>query len=320
MISPVLHRRTYADNANATPSQFSESITRIGNTNKNMPEALIKRTNSFSDLNEGQSNLEKFRGTTLSNDIIKTYIDPRPTTGMVNGRLSDEVRTGVIGEMTQSFVEPEKFTLSREACNYLKNSRSGNAFSGLVQIHTGTIFLYPLAPTKSSSAYDIVPYKKNTHDKLEPIVHVSSRATGDTTKTSHTQMIEKFAKYDESREDFIGFTFKDTRGVADQEQDHVIYGRSATLNTDKYRIANKKNAEDELFSYGTEKETHERNKIHTSPTYDMPAQHKKKILESMIKIDGISQGLLTHLQEQINNPEYGNSLSMPQPQPRRFFV
>ena len=89
---------------------------------------------------------------------------------------------------------------------YLGQSKRGNAFTGIININTGAVDIYPLASERRlGGAVDVwrVAYKGQTHDGQSPILHSPQGIEG---PTSHEQAIEIFSG---AKETHVGFSFQD---------------------------------------------------------------------------------------------------------------
>ena len=92
---------------------------------------------------------------------------------------------------------------------YLAQSQPGNAFGGIINIKTGVVNIYPLSRVRPGIMPDSwrTDYQGTTHDKKPAIVQPPPHLG---IVTSHELTTKKFSG---RKEDQVGFTFQDVRGV-----------------------------------------------------------------------------------------------------------
>ncbi|WP_324284972.1 RHS repeat-associated core domain-containing protein [Enterobacter ludwigii] len=142
-------------------------------------------------------------------------------------------------KMSIDFKEPKQYTMSDMAKFYLEKSQKGNIFTGIVNIESGKIYMYPTSLVREGGGDTFswqTEYQGKHHDKGENIIHHPRQ------NPSHRQLVDKVNKEEKTKIDhnkFIGFTFydlKDVRGdvagnfASHQKEMSVIYGRSRSLN------------------------------------------------------------------------------------------
>ncbi|WP_333995106.1 RHS repeat-associated core domain-containing protein [Burkholderia orbicola] len=153
-----------------------------------------------------------------------------------DGRLASDMR----GEIVVNFDFPKELRLTDMAKFYLAKSKPGNSFSGVVDIETGDVDVYPLSIERRDRQirHDWArPYEQEMHDDGVPIVH-SERALSGEIRVAHMQLAEKINK-PPSR--LVGFTVNDLSGIRgrdgiDNRETSIIYGASRSLNSDKIRM------------------------------------------------------------------------------------
>lgn len=160
------------------------------------------------------------------------YFDPR------SGRQGEDSDDGQpFSRVYLDFKYPNKLKLSKASVELLGQSQPGYGYTGVIEVETGKIHIYPLSPERP----DDDPPKWMRNPKIagvEPIIHSPAIA-------SHWQLREKVKKNDMQR--WLGFTFYDLRDARRFLKDDIthaaagttIYGRSRSSNSDKISRADK---------------------------------------------------------------------------------
>ncbi|MFV3327734.1 RHS repeat-associated core domain-containing protein [Pseudomonas sp. NY15372] len=158
------------------------------------------------------------------------YIEPRAA------RVAFDAERGrPFYKMNVGFEEPAQYRLTEMAKYYLERTKKGNVFTGVMDVRSGEISMYPTALKRaegdSGDSFSWqTEYQGEHHDGGNNIVHHAR------VNPSHKQLVGKLEK-DSSQ--FVGFTFFDLRGVrkdvagnisSHQTEMSVIYGRSRSLN------------------------------------------------------------------------------------------
>ncbi|WP_122764758.1 RHS repeat domain-containing protein [Pseudomonas viridiflava] len=222
-----------------------------------------------------------------------------------DSRFSNE--TPVKGQVVVNFDFPA-LALSEASKFYLSRSQSGNSFSGVVNLETGQVDIYPLSVTRRDREIRsdwAAEYEGDMHDQGRPIVHSERDADG-ILRVAHVQLMRKLG---EREEQLVGFTLNDLshlrldklefHEVIQNHDTSMIYGASRSLNTNKMGlIASADNIVDRLgfldlgrssraVSGGAEvgrtnKESFELNKDRVNMFYQLPTEFKRDIASAFI--------------------------------------
>jgi hypothetical protein len=176
---------------------------------------------------------------------------------------------------------------------YLTHSANGNMFSGVMNIKSGVVDIYPLSTKRNDmidTSWGQEYYKGKFHDNGKSIEHPGQ---GSNAPVSHLQLVAKIngISHDEIKnhkinDNYIGFTLLDVRGLRRttntylNEQVSMLYGASRSLNT---RHVNIMKDDRKAISYENNIETFKRNE--GGFTYHLPIELKREILI------GIKKGL-----------------------------
>lgn len=163
---------------------------------------------------------------------------------------------------------------------YLNKSIPGNMFTGVVNVKTGKIDIYPLLTERYDmidSSWGQKEFKGVTHDSGECIKHPGQ---GSKEAVSHLQLLSKLQVKD--NDDYIGFTLLDVRGlrrnIADLKNDDVsmIYGASRILNVNHINLL-----KDDSTATSMESNLETCKKNPGTFTYHLPIEVKRNILEGI---------------------------------------
>ncbi|MGA3797001.1 RHS repeat domain-containing protein [Pseudomonas fluorescens] len=229
--------------------------------------------------------------------------------------------SNVKGEVVVNFDFPG-LSLSDASGFYLERSKSGNSFSGVVDIETGQVDIYPLSLTRRDRLIRsdwARSYDGDLHDQGAPIVH-SERDLDGVLRVAHVQLMEKLGK----REDqLIGFTLNDLshlrldgldfEEVAQNTDTSIIYGASRSLNTSKIGLIVSSNSFAEKSRYldlansstfkgggvvagGTNLETFNLNRERIVPFFHLPIEFKQEIGRLFFESESIAPRLRSALQ------------------------
>lgn len=173
---------------------------------------------------------------------------------------------------------------------YLSHSSPGNMFTGVLNIKTGQIDLYPLSIGRN----DMIDYdwgqkefSNKTHDSEKAIMHPGQ---GSKTPVSHLQLLSKLNASDRGS-DYIGFTFCDTRSIRNHgdffanSQVSMLYGASRSLNANHVNILKDDSS---VISGANNLDSH--NKNNSIFTYHLPIEIKRDILTGIKGIMCESEG------------------------------
>lgn len=161
---------------------------------------------------------------------------------------------------------------------YLSHSSPGNMYTGVLNIKTGQVDLYPLSLGRD----DMIDYdwgqkefSNKTHDSGKAIMHPGQ---GSKTPVSHLQLLSKLNTGD-TKGDYIGFTFCDTRHIRKHgdffanSQVSMLYGASRSLNANHVNILKDDSS---VVSGANNLDSHNRND--SIFTYHLPIEIKRDIL------------------------------------------
>ncbi|EDT41556.1 hypothetical protein [Burkholderia ambifaria] len=174
---------------------------------------------------------------------------------------------------------------------YLQRSTPGNMFTGVVNIKTGVVDIYPLDPDRNDMIdfeWGQKCYQGKTHDGDRPIRH-PGRGTPNwlgsdaIQRVSHLQLISKLP--DKNHGDYVGFTLSDVRSLRKEsnkwknDQVSFLYGASRSLNTTHVSMVN-----DNAIPYKTNKLSYQMNK--GVFTYLLPIEFKRRLLSGLVETLG----------------------------------
>lgn len=186
---------------------------------------------------------------------------------------------------------------------YLSHSSPGNMFTGVLNIKTGQIDLYPLSIGRD----DMIDYdwgqkefSNKTHDSGKAIMHPGQ---GSKTPVSHLQLLSKLNAGD-MRGDYVGFTFCDTRHIRKHgdffanSQASMLYGASRSLNANHVNILK----DDSSVVLGANNlDAHNRND--SIFTYHLPIEIKRDILTGIKGIMGESEGWQREIDNELSRKD-----------------
>lgn len=209
---------------------------------------------------------------------------------------------------------------------YLSHSSPGNMYTGVLNIKTGQIDLYPLSIGRN----DMIDYdwgqkefSNKTHDSEKAIMHPGQ---GSKTPVSHLQLLSKLNAIDMSS-DYVGFTFCDTRSIRKHgdffanSQVSMLYGASRSLNANHVNILK----DDSSVVSGTNNlDAHNRNE--SIFTYHLPIEIKRDILTGIKAIMGESEGWQREIDKELSRADmkvdyyYEQKNKQNKPAPFRIYI
>jgi len=127
---------------------------------------------------------------------------------------------------------PENIQIESSSLNTLKNMQKGNALSGIMDIHTGQIYLIPVSrrddPSNLWIGSDWEGEIKVLDTKVEQIIHEDN---GLTSHEQTAQVVDRLLNREYNRDNWIGFG---VRKKATDDTSAYITFRSRSLNDDKF--------------------------------------------------------------------------------------
>lgn len=186
---------------------------------------------------------------------------------------------------------------------YLSHSSPGNMYTGALNIKTGQIDLYPISIDRGDMidfGWGQKEFLNKTHDSGNAIMHPGQ---GSNVPVAHLQLLSKLNATDIS-DDYIGFTFCDTRHIRKHANFHtnsqvsMLYGASRSLNLKHVNILKNDSA---AVSGANNLDAHKRNE--SIFTYHLPIEIKRDILTGIKAIMGNSEGWQIEIDKELSRAD-----------------
>jgi hypothetical protein len=223
--------------------------------------------------------------------------------------------TALIGKATLDFeipdikagpelVDSKGVTFKGSLDFYLNKSMHGNMFTGVLNIRTGIIDIYPVSIERNDmidTSWGQKDYQNEFHDHGASIRH-PGQSSGEL--VSHLQLIKKLGE-NKKPEDYIGFTMLDVRGLRKESSNiknddvSMLYGASRSLNTHHVNIVKD---EARAKEYPTNAESFRKNP--GTFTYHLPMEVKRQVLESISRIIGGNTSWRLNIDNELLRDEY----------------